>query len=297
MFLEKKAKNDFINKTSYLDILKMKAKKPSSLLLFCGVILSIAITISMFFMLVGHILINGITKITPDLFSLTYNSDNMSVIPAIITTLYMTVLALVFATPISVFCGIYLVEYAKRGNRLVKYIRITTETLSGIPSIVFGLFGMLFFVTTLDFKYSILSGGLTLAIMILPLIIRATEEALKAVPDAYREASYGLGANKLRTIFKIILPSASSGIIAGVILGIGRIVGETAALIYTAGTVVKIPDSFFSSGRTLSVHMYVLASEGLKVDKAYATAVVLLVLVVGLNMFASMIGKRLGGRI
>ena len=169
-------------------------------------------------------------------------------------------------------------------------IRLTTETLQGIPSIVYGLFGMLFFVNTCKWGFSILAGAFTLAIMVLPLIMRSTEEALKSVPDSYREGSFGLGAGKLRTVFRIVLPS---GILAGVILAIGRIVGETAALIYTAGTVAKVPKNVLSSGRTLAVHMYNLSSEGLYMNQAYATAVVLLVLVVVINTLSGMIAKRI----
>lgn len=184
-------------------------------------------------------------------------------------------------------------KYAGRGNKFIDVIRLTTETLSGIPSIVYGLFGMLFFVNALHWGFSILAGAFTLSIMILPLIMRTTEEALKSVPDSYREGSFGLGAGKLRTVFKIVLPSAVPGILAGVILAIGRIVGETAALIYTAGTVAQIPKNAFGSGRTLAVHMYMLSSEGLYMNQAYATAVILLILVVVINTLSGMIAKRL----
>ena len=192
-----------------------------------------------------------------------------------------------------IFSAIFLVEYSGKGNKFVEVIRLTTETLSGIPSIVYGLFGMLFFVNTLDWGFSILAGAFTLSIMILPLIMRTTEEALKSVPDSYREGSFGLGAGKLRTVFRIVLPSAVPGILAGVILAIGRIVGETAALIYTAGSVAQIPKSVMGSGRTLAVHMYHLSSEGLYMDQAYATAVILLVLVVGINTLSGMIARKL----
>ena len=158
-------------------------------------------------------------------------------------------------------------------------VRLTTETLSGIPSIVYGLFGSLFFVTYLKWSYSLAAGALTLAIMILPLVMRTTEEALKSVPDMYREGSFGLGAGKLRTVFCVVLPSAIPGILSGVILSIGRIVGETAALIYTAGSIPQIPSSIMGSGATLAVHMYNLSKEGLYTDQAYAVAVVLLLLV------------------
>ena len=213
--------------------------------------------------------------------------------PAMLDTLIMVVLALLMATPLGIFAAIYLVEYAKRGNKIVDVVRVTADTLSGIPSIVYGLFGMLFFVTYLHLGYSLLAGSCTVAIMILPLIMRTTEEALKAVPDSYREGSYGLGAGKLRTVFAVVLPSAVPGILAGVILGIGRIVGETAALIYTAGTVAALPTNVMSSGRTLAVHMYVLASEGLYMKQAYATAVVLVLIVIGINAASAKMAKKL----
>ncbi|NLK44948.1 MAG: phosphate ABC transporter permease PstA [Tissierellia bacterium] len=256
------------------------------------VLLSAILTFSVLFLLIGYILVKGIPHIDPSLFALEYNTENLSLFPAIITTLMMTFLALIISCPIGVFTGFYLVEYAKTGNKFVEIIRLTTETLSGIPSIVYGLFGLLFFVTALGWSFSLMAGAFTLSIMILPLIIRATEEALIAVPNTLREASFGLGAGKLRTIFRIVLPSAIPGILAGIILSIGRIVGETAALIYTAGSVPKIPENLFSSGRTLAIHMYVLSSEGLFTDKAYATAVILLVVVIGINALSSYMAKR-----
>ena len=221
--------------------------------------------------------------------------------PAIINTIVMTFVTLLFAVPVGVFSAIYLVEYAKRGNKLVKLVRMTTETLSGIPSIVYGLFGYLMFGVAFHWGYSMLSGALTLAIMVLPSIMRTTEEALKAVPDSYREGSFGLGAGRLRTVFVVILPSAIPGILAGVILAIGRITGETAALIYTAGTVSGIPTTklagvsifdMMSSGRTLAIHMYALLNEGLYMEQAYATAVVLLVMVLLINALSAFIAKK-----
>ena len=246
--------------------------------------------------LVGYILVRGIPTLKPSLFEWTYNSDNVSLMPSLINTLLMTLLALLVATPLGVFAAIYLVEYAPRGSKLVKVVRLTAETLQGIPSIVYGLFGMLFFVTQLHFGLSLLSGSLTLAIMILPLIMRTTEESLMAVPDSYREGSFGLGAGKLRTVFAIVLPPAMPGILSGVILGTGRIVGETAALLYTAGSATKIAsgaDFLFDSTRTLAVHMYVLSSEGLHVGEAFGTAVVLLVLVLAINGLSSLIARTL----
>lgn len=273
--------------------LKTYKKHPVSFLFFLLVSLATLITVAIFACLVGYIVVRGIPYLKPSLFALEYTSENVSVTPAIITTLYMVAFSLVIAVPFGIFCAIYLVEYAKKGNKLVKAIRVTTETLSGIPSIVYGLFGMLFFVTQLKWGYSLIAGAFTLAIMILPLIIRSTEEALKAVDDSYREGSFGLGAGKLRTVFKIVIPSAMPGILAGIILAIGRVIGESAALIYTAGTVAQIPKNVFQSGRTLSIHMYALSSEGLHTNEANATAVVLMITVFAINGIASLIAKRL----
>ena len=268
-------------------------KKPGSLIMRILVIASAVITVGILFSLIVYILANGIMNLKPELFAWEFGTDNMSMMPAIVSTVYITALSLVMAVPIGIFSAIYLVEYAKRGSKLVKVIRTTTETLQGIPSIVYGLFGYILFVITLGWSYSLLAGAVTLAIMILPLIIRTTEEALISVPDSYREGSFGLGAGKLRTVFKIILPCAVPGILAGVILAIGRIVGESAALIFTAGTVAQVPGSLFDSARTLSVHMYALLSEGLYTEEAYATAVVLLVLVILINALSGFIAKKL----
>lgn len=268
-------------------------KKPGSFFLNILVKLAMIITIGILLSLIGYVLVRGIAFIKPEIFALEFTTENLSMMPAIINTLFVTVIALLLAVPTGVGAAIYLVEYAKPGSKLVQVVRLTTETLSGIPSIVYGLFGYLFFVIALKWQQSILSGSFTLAIMILPLIMRTTEEALKSVPRSYREGSFALGAGKLRTISKVVLPSAIPGILAGTILGIGRIVGETAALIYTAGTVAGIPTSPFSSGRTLAVHMYALLSEGLYVDQAYATAVVLLVFVLILNATSSFIASGL----
>ena len=253
-----------------------------------------AFTMVVFLSIVGYILIKGVGHLSPELFAWEYNSENVSLMPALINTLLMTVLSLIVAVPLGIGAAIYLTEYARRGNKLVKLVRVTAETLSGIPSIIYGLFGSLFFVIALKMGLSLLSGALTLSIMVLPLIMRSTEEALLAVPDSYREGSFGLGAGRLRTTFKVVLPSAIPGILAGVILAIGRIVGETAALIYTAGTVAQIPKSIMGSGRTLAVHMYALWKEGLAQDKAYATAVVLLGVSLGLNLLSDAVAKKLG---
>ena len=286
-------KIDAMNRQSLKGRLASYKRTPGSLLVMILVLVAAAITVVALVFLLVYILVNGIPYLNADLFSWEYTSENVSVVPAMINTVIMAVISLVFAIPFGIGSAIYLVEYAKKGNKLVKVIRVTAETLTGIPSIVYGLFGMLFFVTALHWRFSILAGACTLAIMVLPVILRTTEEALMAVPDSFREGSFGLGAGKLRTIFKIILPSAVPGILSGVILSIGRIVGETAALMYTAGTVAAIPSSVFSSGRTLAVHMYVLASEGLHVEQAYATAVVLLVLVILINALSSFLAKKI----
>ncbi len=283
-----------INKTGFKQKVKMYAHSPLSFVLLVLVLIAAAVTAFAIVYMVGYILVKGLPGLSLDLFAWEYNSGNVSLMPALVNTIIITLVSLLIACPLGVFTAIYLVEYAKRGSRLVKIVRMTTETLSGIPSIVYGLFGALFFVVSMGLGLSLLSGALTLSIMILPLIMRTTEEALRSVPDSYREGSFGLGAGRLRTVFKIVLPSASQGILAGVILAVGRIVGESAALLYTAGSPAKIPtDGLLGSGRTLSVHMYVLASEGLHIDKAYATAVVLLVIVAGINALSACIAKKM----
>lgn len=281
------------NNTTFTDKMKMYLAHPGAMILMLLVMLSAIITFTVLIFLIAYILVHGVPYIKPSLFSLHYTSENASLMPALINTIIMTFLSLLIAVPFGIFAAVFLVEYAKRGNKFMDVIRLTTETLSGIPSIVYGLFGMLFFVNTLGWGFSLLAGAFTLAIMILPLIMRQTEESLKSVPDSFREGSFGLGAGKLRTVFCIVLPSAVPGILAGVILAIGRIVGETAALMYTAGTVAKVPNSIFGSGRTLAVHMYNLSSEGLYMNQAYATAVILLILVVGINTLSGVIAKRL----
>lgn len=285
-----------VNKITLAQRLKEYKRKPLSLVMYLIVILAAALSVLALVFLIVYILVMGIPNLTPDLFAWEYNSDNVSCMPAIINTVIITLLTLVIAVPFGIGAAIYLAEYAKRGNRLVKVIRTMAETLSGIPSIVYGLFGMLCFVTAFHWGYSILAGAFTLSIMVLPTIMRTTEEALIAVSDSYREGSYGLGAGKLRTIVKTILPSAMPGILAGVILAIGRIVGETAALIYTAGSTTGLVDGVMSSGRTLAIHMYMLANEGLHTDQAWGTAVVLLALVLGINTLSGFIAKKLSSK-
>lgn len=281
------------NESSFANQMRSYLRHPGSGVLALITLLASVLTFALLVFLVGYILVKGIPYLSADLFSLNYTSENLSLLPSLINTFILTVLSLVIAAPLGIFAAIYLVEYARKGSKLVKVIRITAETLSGIPSIVYGLFGMLFFVNTLKWGFSVLAGAFTLSIMILPLIMRQTEEALKAVPDSYREGSFGLGAGKLRTVFRIVLPSAVPGILAGVILAIGRIVGETAALIYTAGTVAQVPKNVLGSGRTLAIHMYMLSSEGLYMNQAYATAVILLVLVVAINTLSGVVAKKL----
>ena len=270
-----------------------QAAKISAGILKGLVFASAALTFLVLFFLIVYILVHGIPNLTPQLFAWKYTSENASMLPSIINTLIIVILSLVIAVPLGIFSAIYLVEYAKRGNKLVGIMRITAETLTGIPSIVYGLFGMLFFVTALHWGLSLLSGAFTLVIMILPLIMRTAEEALKSVPDSYREASFGLAAGKLRTIFTIVLPSAVPGILAGVILAIGRVIGETAALIYTAGTVAEVPKNLMGSGRTLALHMYVLSGEGLHMNQASATAVVILAFVLVINFLSGAVAKRI----
>lgn len=283
-----------------------KGQRYYSWLLKILVWLAAALTAGVILLMVGYILVTGIPNLTLDLFAWTFTTDNQSMMPALVNTVVMTVLTLILAVPIGVGAAIYMVEYAKRGNKLVKLVRLTAETLSGIPSIVYGLFGMMFFNILLGWGYSMLAGVVTLAIMILPLILRTTEEALLSVPDSYREGSFGLGAGKLRTVFRVILPPAMPGILSGVILSIGRIVGESAALIFTSGSgkdnlmlgksgnfLADLFAPLFQSTRTLSVHMYNLMSEGLHMKEAQATAVVLLVLVIAINAGSARLAKKL----
>lgn len=272
---------------------KANTGKTSSYIIKGAIYLSAILTVGMLILIVGYIFIKGIPYLSPEIFSLEYTSDNVSMMPAIINTFTMVAVSLAIAVPIGIFSAIYLTEYAKKGNKFVVVIQIMTETLAGIPSIIYGLFGQLFFVIALSWGLSIIAGGVTLGIMIFPLIIRTAQEALIAVPDSFREGSFGIGAGKLRTVFRIVLPNAMPGILSGIILAIGRIVGETAALMYTSGTVAQIPQSLFGSGRTLALHMYSLSGEGLHTNQAYATAVVLLIIVLIINQLSSFVAKKL----
>ncbi|MDR1559801.1 MAG: phosphate ABC transporter permease PstA [Clostridiales bacterium] len=273
------------------------ALRRSPLSFFLRLITFAAAAVAMLFIafLVLYILIKGVPYITPDLFQTRYTSENVSLVPAFLNTVYITLLTLLIAAPLGIFAAIWLAEYARRGNRLVKAVRLAAETLAGIPSIVYGLFGMLMFVGFFQWRLSLIAGAFTLAVMVLPLIMRTTEESLMSVPDTFREGSFGLGAGKLRTVFSIVLPSATPGILAGIILATGRIMGETAALIYTAGTKPEFNWNVFESSRTLAVHMYVLSGEGLHINQTYATAVVLLILVIGINALSAWVARKLAG--
>lgn len=282
-----------INCQSFQEKFQSYLKHPASLVIFIFTCLAAFLTVLVLGFIIGYILVKGVPHLTPELFAWEYNSENVSMLPSIINTLLLTALALLIVVPLGILAAIYMVEYAKKGNKIVNIVRITAETLSGIPSIVYGLFGMLFFVGVCNFGNSLLAGALTVSIMVLPTIMRTTEEALLAVPDSFREGSFGLGAGKLRTVFRVVLPTAVSGILSGIILATGRIVGETAALIYTAGTVARVPESIFDSVRTLSVHMYSLSKEGMNTDQAYATAVVLLVVVILINMLSNFAANKL----
>ncbi len=270
-----------------------KTRKIEALIWRLLVHLASVLTMIVLLFIVIYILVKGIPNLSPGLFSLHYTTDNQSIVPALIHTVELTIMGLLLAVPLGIFSAVFMNEYAKRGSKLVALVGVTSETLTGIPSIVYGLFGMLFFVEACHLRKTLISGALTIAIMILPTILRTTQEALMAVPDMYREASFGLGAGKLRTVFKVILPSAMPGILSGVILAIGRIVGESAALIYTAGTIADKYAGPMDSGRTLAVHMYLLSSEGLYTNQAYATAVVLLVLVLLLNFGSKAVANRI----
>jgi len=270
----------------------IKRKKPADWLRFILVWGSAAITVAVLLFIAGFIIIRGVPHITPSLFAVNFTVENQSLFPALVTTLIIVALTLVIAVPFGIFTAIYLVEYARRGSLIVKAIRMTTETLAGIPSIVFGLFGNIFFATWLGWGQSLLAGGFTLAIMVLPLVMRTTEESLKSIPDSYREGAFGLGAGKLRTVMRITLPSAAPGIFAGVILAVGRIIGETAALMFTIGSVIQLPRDLFSQGRTLALHVYQLAVTGMFTEQAYATAVVLLVVVLGMNYLSTSVERR-----
>lgn len=271
----------------------MKKRNLSDNIIKLLIILAAIITVGTMLWILIYVISNGISHISWDFLTKAQDGEaGGGIFPYIISTLYIILITVVIATPIGIFSAIYLVEYAKPG-KIVRIIRFATESLAGIPSIVFGLFGLIFFVTMLGFSWSILAGALTLSIMVLPTVVRTTEESLKAVPNTFREGSLGLGASKLRTIRKVILPSAIPGIMTAVILSIGRIIGETAAVYLTAGTAKALPKGIMDGGRTLSVHMYYLAKEGISMDKAYATATVLIIVVIIINLIANKLASQL----
>lgn len=281
-----------------MDLAKLKKKRQQKdMLLNIFIWASAALTVGFLFWIIWYILSNGLQHvdwkfITDDY---TRTGDEHGIFPMIVSTIYMVIASIAVAAPLGIMTAIYLTEYAKPGSKIVKVIRFCTESLAGIPSIIFGLFGMTFFVTVLGLGFSILSGALTLSILILPVIIRTTEEALMAVSQTYREGSYGLGASKIYTIWRLILPSAMPGILTSVILSIGRVIGESAPVFLTAGMVARIPESLLDSGRTLTVHLYKLTTELFSVEEwnqAYATATVLIVLVLLINMLTKLIGSR-----
>ena len=256
-----------------------------------------AITVSFLLWVVWYILSNGLAHVDWGFISSNYTTlgETSGIWPMIVSTLYMVAASIAVAAPMGIMTAIYLTEYAPVGSRWVKVFRFCTESLAGIPSIIYGLFGMTFFVVVLGFGYSILSGALTLSILILPVIIRTTEEALMAVPQTYREGSYGLGASKIYTIWRLILPSAMPGIVTAIILSVGRVIGESAPVFMTAGMVARIPESMLDSGRTLTVHLYKLTQELYTVhewNQAYATATVLIVLVLCINFITKLIASR-----
>ena len=263
----------FVNRRSPRDRLREYARHPLSFVMMILVMLSALATVGVVCWIVVYVIMQGAPNLTPELFELEYTVENKSLVPALFNTLIIAGMSLLIAVPIGVFAAIFMVEYTSSKNKFVAVVRMAAETLAGIPSIVYGIFGLLLFV-------EILFKG------------RTTEEALKSVPASFREGSFALGAGKLRTVFRIVLPSALPGILSGVILALGRVVGETAALIYTAGTVTRVPDSLLGSGETLAVHMYVLASEGLYVEQSWATAIVLILLVLVINGVAEFIANR-----
>lgn len=285
---------------SFAGTLRARQGHPLSLLAFLLVRLSALLVGGTLLGILLYILGSGVPHLRWEMFSPVWTPQNQSLLPALFNTLFMALLALLMAVPLGIGGAIYLSEYARRGSRLVDLILLAADTLQGIPSIVFGLFGYVCFNIALGWGFSLLSGAVTLSMMILPLILRTTREALHAVPDSFREGSFGLGAGRLRTIFRIVLPAAMPGVLSGVLLCIGRILGESAALIYTAGSGTAplafedgITAPLFQSARTLSVHMYCLMTEGLHLPQAHATAVVLLILVLGLNALSTMAANKL----
>ncbi len=285
-----------INRQSFSDKLKSYLHKPWSFVGLILILLAAALTLGAVLWILIYTFVQGLSNFSADLFAWRHTSSNLSMMPALINTLVIAAISLILAGVIGVFAAIFMVEYAKSTNVFVKIVRIAAETLSGIPSIVYGIFGMIFFVRLFGWGNTLLGGALTMAMMIMPLIMRTTEEALRAVPDSFREGSYALGAGKLRTIFVIILPAAMPGIISGIILGLGRVVGETMALVFTAGSTLDpaYPSGLMETGSTLTVYLYALINEGnSNLGEAWAVAVVLIVLTIIINGAAEFIGNKL----
>jgi len=271
------------NKRHKIQIGKYLSMKIATQVALCISLLALAAVVI-------FILVRGLPHVNMQLLLGDYGKEP-SIKPALVGTFYLIVISISIATPIGIGSAVFLTEYTKSKSRMVRYIRIATETLAGIPSIVYGIFGYLVFVVALGLKYSLIGGGITLAIMILPVIVRSTEESLLSVPNSLREGSFALGSSKVRTIFSVVLPCASSGIVTSVILAIGRVISESAVLILTIGMVVnKMPEGFASPGTSLALNVYYFGSHGYP-EQAAATGVVLLVLVVCINIIATMLGK------
>lgn len=281
-----------------MDTVKLKQARQFKDSVLKGLIwLAAGLTVGFLFWIIWYILSNGLKFVDWNFITDNYTAtgEEKGIFPMIVATIYMVIASIAVAAPLGIMTAIYLTEYAKVGSRFVKVIRFCTESLAGIPSIIFGLFGMTFFVAILGLGFSILSGALTLSILILPVIIRTTEEALMAVPPSYREGSYALGSSKIYTIWRLILPSAMPGIITSIILSIGRVIGESAPVFLTAGMVARVPESLLDSGRTLTVHLYKLTTELFTIDEwnqAYGTATVLIVVVLLINMTTKLIARR-----
>lgn len=257
------------------------------------------VTVIALFSIIAFVVVSGLPHLSFQLLFGEYVvAGAISILPSIAATFMTIVISLLLAIPIGVATAVYLNEYTKKGSRAVKIIRGAIDILSGIPSIVYALFGMVTFVVWFGGRMSILAGSFTIAVMLLPTVVRSTEESLKAVPDSLREGSLALGAGKVRTLFKVVLPSALPGIMSAIILSMGRVVSESAPFMYTMGsTIMPMPESFLSSGTTLAVALYKLAGEGRHTDEAYATAFVLLVIVLALNLLASFIEKKLNKKL
>ena len=271
----------------------LKDQRQEAALIRLTVFTAAALTFAVMFMILFHIVCKGICGLGEEgLFDIKYNSENVSMMPALINTVIVTILSLLVAGPTGVFGAVYFTEYAKKGSIIVRVIRIGEDTLAAMPSIIYGLFGYGLFVISLGWGYTMISGVITLAVMVLPIIMRTAEEALMAVPHSYREAGFGLGAGKVRTVFGLLIPSAMPGIISGISLATGRIAGESAALIFTAGTYPSLPHSLFSSTRTLSVHIYALMTEGMYEEQAYAAALVLIIVISVINAVSHLLMKK-----